>query len=519
MSRKKISDETKEQARLAYLSGDSPEEVGAAHGVTGRAVRNWAKQGGWVSQRQDRNQTAANLEAQIAKLSKGGMNGSKAQRIAMLTRALERLKRIAPTPKPKPVVRAALHQELLNIVLAPEYGLYPYQRDFLQSDARYELILKSRQIGFSYILALRALLACAAGRNQIILSASQEQSEILIDYAIQHAARLGLALDATSKSELTLGTATIRAMPANQRTIQGFAGDVILDEFAWHLRQRNIWRAVIPSITAVGGRITVCSTPFVQGNLFFEIAENYKNKYAHFQRTKITIHDAVAQGMTLPGGIEELRLNFDSESWAMMYECEWAEDGDALLSWELLQQSATVDERRIWDGRIWAGADVGRTNDLFAVAVVGEEGIGYRLLHMDTHKNMPFAAQEAVLDKLYKNYHVARLVIDRTGIGAQLAENISLRHETAEGRWFSRQSKERWALNLLKLFEDKRLVIPNNPVLISQLHAVKKKATQSGITYDAARDESGHADAFWALALSVEWLAKPAESKIECEVW
>jgi phage FluMu gp28-like protein len=324
-----------------------------------------------------------------------------------------------------------------------------------------------------------------------------------------------LALDATAKSELTLGANVIRALPANQRTIQGFNGDVFLDEFAWHQRPKAIWRAVIPSITAVGGRVTVCSTPFMPGNLFWEIAENHKGKYGHYSRRKITIHDAVSQGMSLPGGIEELQMQFDGESWAMMYECQWAEDGSALLGWELLHNLAIGMESRIHDGPVYVGVDVGRVNDRTAIAVVGMEADKFRLLHLDEHKGTAFAEQRGLVSQLFRRYPVRRLQIDRTGLGRQLAEEVCNDFpQQARGIDFTWQRKEKLALNLLKLAEDRRLILPNNPAILAQLHAVKRKATQGGrIIYDAARDESGHADAFWALAMGVDGFSKGGEEQ------
>ena len=58
------------------------------------------------------------------------------------------------------------------------------------------------------------------------------------------------------------------------------------------------------------------------------------------------------------------------------------------------------------------------------------------------------------------------------------------------------------ALNLKKHFEDKSIIIPNYPALIADLHAIKRKAGAKSFTYDSDRNEHGHADRFWALALS-----------------
>jgi phage FluMu gp28-like protein/transposase-like protein len=523
-SLKRYSPEEKEQAKQAFLKGETPEEIAKWLGCSARIVRVWAKKMNWYDQLNKRRKIGDNLESQIALLlSKEDTSYSNAKRIAMLTNALKRLRSIAPPPNKsqKPIVKQTMSAELLERMLAPDYGLYSYQKAFLKSEARFVKVLKARQTGYSYgCLAPKALLRAVAGRNQLIVSASEYQSRIVLGYIQTHMERLEIFADEITDKGLVINGTSITALPANFRTIQGNPGDVILDEFAWLHRQKRVWSAIVPSITQVGGTVTVCSTPFVPGNLFWEIITEHKGKYTNFESHKLTIHDAIEQGMPIPGGLEELRSLFDSESWAMLYECQWAEDGSSLLSWDLLHDLASATETRFWDAPIYVGVDVGRTNDRFAVACVGKEEDGFRLLHLELHKSLSFAKQRQVLESLFERYHVKRMGIDRTGLGMQLSEEVVNAHPgVAVGRYFSRGFKERLALNLLKLCEDKRLVLYNDPVLLTQLHAVKKKATATGISYDADRDETGHADGFWALALAVEGLSRSLEKSVVIEVW
>lgn len=522
LGRRGYSDEFKAQARSLYLAGDTPAEIGAALDVDPRTVRTWAKKHGWHDQLSDRRGTAANIEAQLARLAERPPTESVTRRIAMLSRALGRVQKALPKPRPRPVVRIARHAETVARVMAPEFGLRDYQRDFLTDDARFRCVLKSRQIGFSWLLGLEALLGAQAGRDQNVVSASQDQSDIILGYVRRHAEALELPLDAGKGSEIQLAGATIRALPANPRTIQGYPGDVILDEFAWHQRPRKIWGSVVPSVTSMGGRVTVCSTPFVPGTLFWEIATNHGGRHGHFSQRVITIHDALAGGMEIPGGLDELRMLFDSETWAMAYLCQWAEDGQALLSWDLLHRAATAMQTvSTWPHPVWVGVDVGRVNDRLAICVVGEEAERLRLLAWEEHKGLPFRAQEALLRDTLLRWQVRRCHIDRTGLGAQLAEGLESDFPgIALGRWFTPRLKADLATNLLKLLEDEKLELPNDPALLAQLHRVKKLISAGGVKYEAPRTTHGHADTFWALALAAEHLALgEAGGGVQVEVW
>ena len=513
-----------EQVRNLYIDGLPVSEISAQLGMHERTIRQWARKHGWRERLEEHWSSITNIERQIANLSKMRPTQAISMRIAMLTRSLERLRRSENKVIRRPVRQVIVPGDLLKQVLADDYGLYQYQKDALLDESRFAITLKSRQIGWSFILALLALLGAIAGRNQLIISASQEQSDILIEHAIYHATKLGIKFDAQSKSELTIGSAYIKALPANVRTIQGFNGDVYLDEFAWQQNQRRIWGAVVPSVTACGGSVRVSSTPFLPGSLFWELAENHKGQHNQWSRTKLTIHDAIAQGMQVPGGLDELRGLFDSENWAMMYECQWADSGNALLSWELLRDLANMLLRnnQIITEPVWVGIDVGRVNDRTAIAMLTHNAKRnkYQIAHWQEHKGMPFVNQRALFHDIHAKFRVQRMKIDKTGMGMEMAESLSKAYpESTSGVWLSAQRKDRLARNLLKLCEDKMIEFPNDPDLISKLHSVKKIAGNTNIKYDADHDSQGHGDLFWAVALAAEGLSRGSNSKVVLEIW
>jgi len=56
-----------------------------------------------------------------------------------------------------------------------------------------------------------------------------------------------------TQQEILLPTgARIIALPANPYTARGFTGDVLLDEFAMHQKDRDIWAALFPTVMRGG---------------------------------------------------------------------------------------------------------------------------------------------------------------------------------------------------------------------------------------------------------------------------
>ena len=61
------------------------------------------------------------------------------------------------------------------------------------------------------------------------------------------------------------------------------------------------------------------------------------------------------------------------------------------------------------------------------------------------------------------------------------------------------------AYPLRQKFEDKTIRIPDTADIRSDLHSVKRTVSISGnVRFIGERNENGHADRFWALALAVE---------------
>ena len=125
----------------------------------------------------------------------------------------------------------------------PFVPLLPYQREDVESDARFRRCCWARQTGKSFTKSLRRLLrGLKRGRTQVFLSAGERQSAELMQKVRQHCQALKIAHDfvgdhyfeRTSFRQLEVGLPNgvrIIGLPANPQTARGFTGDVLLDEF------------------------------------------------------------------------------------------------------------------------------------------------------------------------------------------------------------------------------------------------------------------------------------------------
>jgi phage FluMu gp28-like protein len=160
---------------------------------------------------------------------------------------------------------------------------------------------------------------------------------------------------------------------------------------------------------------------------------------------------------------------------------------------------------RVPEGRIVVGFDVGRTRDRSELAVFEEIEGRFTCRMLRSFEGTPFAEQEAELRRLLATLPVARLSIDRSGIGMNLAENLARDFPQVVGENFTSDTKERWATDFKILLQRRDITLPRDRELVGQIHAIKRRVLPSGnVSFDAERNARGHADKFWAVALACQ---------------
>jgi phage FluMu gp28-like protein len=502
-------DKNIKQKAIAFINSGAPmTEIAKELNISRFTILKWKKE--QAKEQQNTKETTQNLKKQLAILSKRKPTEAVARKIAMISKAIAAQERVETKEEkaktPKPLIALSVEGGGLRDKAIKEASLYGYQKEFFVDAAQFRTTLKSRQIGFSYVSALDAL--CAANdnaRNQLFLSASEEQALILMSYLTFWANKFGVTFKKDKDGEKVLPNgAVIKALAHNFRTVQGFTGDIWMDEFAWYPNPKKIWHAFVPSIGAIQGRLTILSTPFEEESLFHKIWSD-ESKYYMFSRHRVDIYKAMEDGLKFD--LQIMQDLFDADTWASAYECQFIDDESALFSIALIKSCVDATANYYIPpslSPLIAGYDVGRLKDKSSLgALEPQDGGKYNLAVMDVLRKASFEEQKTHLKSFMNTNVFARLRIDKTGIGMNLAEDMASKYKSrAQGVYFTATQKEAMSLNLKKMFEDKLIKIPNDPLLIADIHAIKRKAGAKGFLYDADRNEHGHADRYWALALA-----------------
>jgi phage FluMu gp28-like protein len=404
--------------------------------------------------------------------------------------------------------------------------LYDYQKRVITRQARFTWNNWSRQTGKSFAFSLRRILrGMERGRNQIFLSASQTQSRELMIKAEQHLRAMQIACSAIMETDVLedvkfkqLEIAVppvgkggrpfrIIGLPANPRTARGFTGDLLLDEFAMHQRDQDIYAAAFPTVSREGGELDVCSTPMGRQNMFYRLGQN-----PAFHHETVNIFEAVAGGAPL--NIEELRAGCsDEEKWRQEFLCEFVDEATAFLTYEQIgeceQASLPIEldlaALRECQGDCVVGMDIGRKKDLTVIVVFEVDGRVLRCRGLLIMQGATFRDQFEVLAQVLRCRCVRRCAIDASGLGMELGENAvrDFGDYKVEACTLTGPFKEMSGSLMRNKFIDKLVQIPVEDKLRNDLHSVRKIVTAAGnIRLEAPRDEGSHADRFWAIALA-----------------
>lgn len=264
-----------------------------------------------------------------------------------------------------------------EVVSAP-VRLLPYQRRWVEDRSSLKMVVKARQIGYSFAATLQALLRCLERKTTwIFLSKGERQSKLLMEKVQEHIQSCGIVAQAfestffegASQKQLEVrlpNGSVIYGLPSNPDTARGYSGNVTLDEFAFHADAAKIYSALFPTITR-GYSLEVISTPNGQQGKFYELAKaagmadgRIANSELRAARDEAPIRDsllatrwsphwcdvyeAVRQGLKI--NVELLRAGCDDEpTFQQEFCCQFVSTAENFFSPELLAACLSAEAR------------------------------------------------------------------------------------------------------------------------------------------------------------------------------
>lgn len=555
-----VSADSKRQAQVMYFSGYKIAEISRQLNIPASTIASWKDREKWddiapVGRIELALETRLNLL--IVKEEK---SGSDYKEIDLLCRQMERMARVKKysfgdgnetdlnpklknrnTGERRKPEQNAISQEqeelLINGFLG---GMFQYQRIWHDAKQhRIRNILKSRQIGATYYFAHEAFIdALTTGHNQIFLSASKKQALQFRSYIVEYAKKTA---DVILKGETIKlpNSAELYFLGTNSATAQSYHGNLYFDEVFW-VPKFDVMRKVASGMAAQKMyRQTYFSTPttiahpayaFFSGKAFnrgraksekVEIDISHENlrmgKLCGDRQWKqiVTIYDALEGGCNL-FDIEDLLAENSKEEFEQLFLCQFADDNSSAFKFADLQL-CQVDSLEEWhdfkpfyqrpfgNREVWLGYDPAFTGDRAALAIVAPprvEGGDYRVLHKQTFHGMDYETQASRIKQFCDDYNVTRIVIDKTGMGSGVFQEVKKFYPMVQGLDYNADLKNEMVLKTQNLIQKRRLKFDSGDNdIVTSFMTVKKRITGTGkITYVSDRSEdASHGDLSWAI--------------------
>lgn len=555
-----VSADSKRQAQVMYFSGYKIAEISRQLNIPASTIASWKEREKW-DDFAPVGRVELTLESRLNLLIlKDNKSGSDYKEIDLLARQMERMARVKKysfgdgnetdlnpklknrnTGERRKPEQNAISQEqeelLINGFLG---GMFQYQRIWHDAKKhRIRNILKSRQIGATYYFAHEAFIdALTTGHNQIFLSASKKQALQFRSYIVEYAKKTA---DVILKGETIKlpNSAELYFLGTNSATAQSYHGNLYFDEVFW-VPKFDVMRKVASGMAAQKMyRQTYFSTPttiahpayaFFSGKSFnrgrakadkVEIDISHENlrmgKLCGDRQWKqiVTIYDALEGGCNL-FDIEDLLAENSKEEFEQLFLCQFADDNSSAFKFADLQL-CQVDSLEEWhdfkpfyqrpfgNREVWLGYDPAFTGDRAALAIVAPprvEGGDYRVLHKQTFHGMDYETQASRIKQFCDDYNVTRIVIDKTGMGSGVFQEVKKFYPTVQGLDYNADLKNEMVLKTQNLIQKRRLKFDSGDNdIVTSMMTVKKRITGTGkITYVSDRSEdASHGDLSWAI--------------------
>lgn len=418
------------------------------------------------------------------------------------------------------------------------YKPYPYSVEFLNKGF-YQIdvdrcVLKSRQIGFSTIAEIEAVITGATFEDQEVAFVSNQykNSKKLIEacgtiiknskYPLPYSKRN------IQKQKIKSDTGmTLIPYSSNPDSIRGdSAVRVYLDEFSSVKDQDATMDAVEPKLSR-GGQVTMMSTPLRNDDLFMKTFSSMRSGALAgnvfycplFDESEVDINVSLTAQTLNPicpdidlRRVETVRLK-SINRFLQEYMCQPVDELNAYYPYDLILECTKrepIYSNGTGDVTIM-GLDHALVHDetSFVINRISDNGIN-NIVYIETTQD-EYHDQLRRCAELYVKYGVNQIRADATGeMGIQVERDLRKRFgHTVTGVKYTNTIKGEMAMRLKYLMQNTKngmlpsIKLPDNSEMIAQLHNMKVEVSQSGNTKYSGKNGGGLDDIVNALWLSI----------------
>lgn len=268
---------------------------------------------------------------------------------------------------------------------------------------------------------------------------------------------------------------------------------VIFSEYS--LMKPDVWNFISPILRENDGWAIFIMTP--RGtNHAFDLMQTVKNDPKWFCQV-LTVEDTKALS---DESLEEARKEMPQDLFQQEYFCKFLDNGLGFFRRVDENTYKTEDYTPKELAFYQIGVDLAKYNDYTVITPFNLND--FHVIKQDSFNQMDYNLQKARIENTYLRLNKGRIVMDSTGVGEPVFDDLNSRGINIEPFRFNKTSRTDLLKNLQILLEQDKIKIPNDEVLIDELKSMTYELNQNGNTVIKVPDGK-HDDRIMSLALAV----------------
>lgn len=259
------------------------------------------------------------------------------------------------------------------------------------------------------------------------------------------------------------------------------------------IKEETWQEALRPALSDKQGRAVMISTP-AGHNWFFDLwVRGQDSAYANYQSWRLPTS---ANPHIAPGEIEEAKQTLPELVFRQEYLAEFLDDiGAVFRGVERCIKGAFMESNS--EEQYIMGVDLAKYQDFTVLCVLDSQG---QLVAFDRFNQIDWVFQKQRIIGMAQKYR-AKIIIDSTGVGDPIFEDLKRAGLNIEGYKFTSENKKQLIEGLSIAVEQQRVSFPDIPELLNELRIFGYKINSTGtVSYNAP--PGYHDDCVIALALA-----------------
>lgn len=280
----------------------------------------------------------------------------------------------------------------------------------------------------------------------------------------------------------------------NEDSLRGVGlNGVVLDECA--IMKPNVWPEIIrPMLADRNGWALFISTPKGR-NWFYDMFSRANNDINWRSWNYPTTVNAYVKGEE----IQQARKDMSERLFKQEFMAEFLDDDTGVFKG--VRRCAVGQLKPPELGRFYVmGVDLAKTEDFTVLSVI--DSATRNLVSLDRFQDISWSEQKLRIQDLALKYNNALCIVDSTGVGDPIFEDLQNSGVSCQGYKFTNESKHRLIEQLAIVIEQRQITFPNIDYFVQELMNYEYSITESGrIVYSAPSGK--HDDCVISLGLAV----------------